>query len=49
MEVNSPGAGADNPRGHNIVININLLAICPFSANFDPLNNILPIFPIQMH
>ena len=36
------GQGQTTSWGQNVFINVNLLSICP-------LNDILPIFPIQMH
>ena len=47
--VYSPRAGADNPLGPNIFINMNILSICSFLASFLPLNDIFLFFPIQMH
>ena len=34
IHVYSPGAGADNPQGLKLSININLLSICPFPVSF---------------
>ena len=34
IHVYSPGAGADNPPGAKISVNINLLSICLFPVNF---------------
>ena len=49
IHVYSQGAGADNPWGQNIFINLNLLSIYSFLAGFLPLNDIFLYFPIQMH
>ena len=47
IHVYRPGAVSDNPKGP-FFINILFLSIYIFIATF-PKNDILPIFPIQMH
>ena len=44
----APGWGQTDPWGPKFFRIINLKSICPFPASF-PTNNILTLFPIQMH
>ena len=45
----SPSAGADEALGPFVFRIINILSICQFLVYLFPLNDMLTVFPIQMH
>ena len=45
----APGVGQTTPWGQPIVININFMSFCSFPESFLQLNDVFPLFPIQMH
>ena len=45
----SPSAGADEALGSFVFRIINILSICQFLFYLFPLNDMLTVFPIQMH
>ena len=45
----SPSAGADEALGPFVFRIINILSICQFLFYLFPLNDMLTVFPIQMH
>ena len=49
IHVYCSGVGADKPQGPKFFQNHNSSVHLPISFCFFPSNDILPIFPIQMH